>query len=73
MTGWMAAVGVRGLLVGVALLALLVVAGGAMVRWLWRLDVGHKTGDRARAILREGYARGEIGREEFETKGRELM
>lgn len=71
--GWMAAVGILGLLVGVALLALLVVAGGAMVRWLWRLDVGGKTGDRARAILRERYARGEIGREEFEAKGWELM
>lgn len=56
-----------------ALLALLVVAGGALVRWLWRLDVGGQTGDRALAILRDRYARGEIGREEFEAEGRELM
>lgn len=54
-------------------MALLVVAGVALVRWLWRLDVAGQTGDRALAMLRDRYARGEIGREEFEAEGWELM
>lgn len=54
-------------------MALLVVAGVALVRWLWRLDVAGQTGDRALAMLRDRYAWGKIGREDFEAEGRELM
>jgi len=53
----------------------LVIAGGiALVRWLGTRDKGG--GDRKRRtpldILQERYARGEIDREEYEQKRRDL-
>ncbi len=55
--------------------ALVVVGVALAVRWLWqrgrpaRSDRGRDT---ALDILRERYARGEIGREEFEAKKQDL-
>lgn len=49
------------------------IIGAALgIRWLMRAtDRSHST-DRAVAILRERYARGEISKEEFEAKMRDL-
>jgi putative membrane protein len=41
------------------------------IRWLVRQGGGDRA-DRALEILRERYARGEIGKEEFETRRRDL-
>jgi len=41
------------------------------IRWLVRHG-GEPPSDRALEILRERYARGEIGREEFEARRRDL-
>jgi len=50
----------------------LVIAGIVLaVRWLGR-QAGDGRSDRALQILRERYARGEIDREEFEAKQRDL-
>lgn len=53
----------------------LIVAAVVGVRWLW--DQGRPAADRGREdssleILKRRYARGEIGREEFELKKRDL-
>jgi len=60
------------LLVGVGLLAFLVVALVAAIRWLWTNVPAERAQDRALTILRERYARGEIDREEFEARRRDL-
>jgi len=59
---------------------LLFVAAVAVVRWLWahgreqgRLPSSTDTGDSALEILRRRYARGEIDRDEFEAKKRDLV
>jgi putative membrane protein len=51
-----------------------VVALVAVVAWAVALPSRRDTdaGSRARAILEERYARGEIGKDEFETKMRDL-
>lgn len=72
MMGWMAGVMILSLLVGVSLVALLIVALVAAIRWLWRSPRPGEPEDRALSILRERYARGEIGREEFEARWRDL-
>lgn len=55
--------------------ALLIVAVVALIRWTTSAS-GHGWaaggGDRALELLRERYARGEIGREEFEAKKQDL-
>lgn len=47
------------------------------VRWLWQAGSGTKSvqppEDSALEILKKRYARGEIGKEEFEAKKRELL
>jgi putative membrane protein len=54
--------------------ALVIAAGVALVRWLGKRNNG--TGDTRRRtpleILQERYARGEIEREEYEQKRRDL-
>jgi putative membrane protein len=50
----------------------LVIAGIVLgIRWLARLGDGRRS-DSALEILRQRYARGEINREEFEAKKRDL-
>jgi len=57
---------------------LLVLMGLALaVRWLWRVGSGIATvrtqEESALEILKKRYARGEIGKEEFEAKKRDLL
>jgi len=57
---------------------LLVLMGLALaVRWLWRVGSGIGTvrtqEESAMEILKKRYARGEIGKEEFEAKKRDLL
>jgi putative membrane protein len=57
---------------------LLVLLGLALaVRWLWRAGSGIKVPtpqeESALEILKKRYARGEIGKEEFEAKKRDLI
>jgi len=52
-------------------LALVVVASVLGIRWLTGAT-GARRSDSAAAILRERYARGEISKEEFEAKMRDL-
>ena len=57
---------------------LLVLMGLALaVRWLWRVGSGIGTvrtqEEPALEILKKRYARGEIGKEEFEAKKRDLL
>ncbi len=68
MAGWWLA----SFVVGMGLLALLVVALVAAIRWLWTNVPAQRAQDRALTILRERYAKGEINREEFEARQRDL-
>ena len=57
---------------------LLVLMGLALaVRWLWRVGSGigmvRTQEESALEILKKRYARGEIGKEEFEAKKRDLL
>ena len=57
---------------------LLVLMGLALaVRWLWRVGSGIGTvrtqEESALEILKKRYARGEIGKEEYEAKKRDLL
>jgi len=57
---------------------LLVLLGLALaVRWLWRVGSGigavRPQEESALEILKKRYARGEIGKEEFEAKKRDLL
>ena len=67
-----------GLLGGLLMLlfwGVLIVAAVVGVRWLWdqgRPPAGRGPGESALEGLRRRYARGEIEREEFETKRRDL-
>ncbi len=72
--GMVTAMGIS-FLIGLGLLALLVVGLVAGIRWLTRSMGGpgaEQQSDRALAILRERYARGEINRDEFERLRRDL-
>lgn len=56
---------------------LLVIGIALVVHWLSR-NSAHRSskpadGDRAQAILRERYARGEIDKAEFDTRKRDLL
>jgi putative membrane protein len=77
MMGWGSGLGmVVGWSMGVVFLGLLVGAGVLLVRALQdqrSLAGGRRESeDRSLAILRERYARGEIDRDEFEAKKRDL-
>lgn len=78
MMGWGSGLGMGvGWFMGVLFFGLLVGAGVLVVRALW--DQGGRAGgrreseDTSLAILRERYARGEIERDEFEAKKRDLQ
>lgn len=51
---------------------LLILAIVALVRWIWGRGGGAMARPSAVEILKERYARGEIDREEFEQKRRDL-
>jgi putative membrane protein len=65
-------------LLGIAPMALwwvfLIVAVVLLVKWLFNTGMGRPSADHggAREILAERYARGEIDREEFDRKRRDL-
>ena len=59
-------------LVSFAPIILAIVGAVLGIRWLARAS-RRGSGDAALAILRERYARGEIDREEFEAKRRDLQ
>jgi putative membrane protein len=66
--------GAGGVVMMVMMLAFwaLVIAGVVLgIRWIIHQGPGSRS-DSALAILRQRYARGEINREEFETKKRDL-
>ena len=71
MGGWMAGLMIVNLVIGLGLVALLIVGVVALVRWLWP-TLASRPEDRALAILRERYARGDINREEFEARRQDL-
>lgn len=73
--GWMWGAWGISMMLGMLLFWGLVIAGIVlMVRWLVRQggDGGERGRDRALEILRERYARGEINKEEFESRRRDL-
>ncbi len=72
MMGWATGMMIVSWLVGVSLVVLLVVGIVALIRWLWPASGMGRAEDRALAILRERYARGEINQEEFEARRRDL-
>jgi putative membrane protein len=51
---------------------LLVVGIALLVKWLFGITAGGRHAGGARDILAERYARGEIDREEFENRKRDL-
>jgi putative membrane protein len=57
--------------------ALVLVGLALIVRWLWRAGsragAGSPHDETALEILKKRYARGEIGKEEFEAKKRDLL
>jgi putative membrane protein len=61
-------------LFGLLLIVLFVVIVVAIVKWLWDSNVPLSVNDRENTleILRKRYAKGEIGREEFETISRDI-
>jgi putative membrane protein len=69
---WLWGVWGAGMLLVMVLFWALIVAGIVLgLRWLSRLGTPQRS-DAALEILRQRYARGEIGREEFEAKKRDL-
>ena len=73
--GWIIGTMWVGLLTGLGLLALVTIAVVAGIRWLVRDSASSDAGgraDRALGLLRERYARGEIGRDEFQRVREDL-
>ncbi|MBI2492231.1 MAG: SHOCT domain-containing protein [Candidatus Rokubacteria bacterium] len=75
MMGWGGGPGLAGGLLMLLFWGVLIVAAVVGVRWLWdqsRPAAGHGREESSLEILKRRYARGEIGREEFELKKRDL-
>ena len=74
MGGW--GIGWFGGIFALVFWALLIVGLVFLIKWLSQISKGHTevrhTGSRALEILSERYARGEIGKEEYEQKKRDL-
>ena len=63
-----------GMALPVVLLAVLAVVGVLLVRALWhRVGSTDRTASRALSLLEERYASGEIDREEFTSRRRDLV
>jgi putative membrane protein len=72
-SGWMAVMMAISALIGLGLAALLIVGVVVGIRWLMSGGAGREaTRDRALAVARERYARGEVSREEFERLRQDL-
>ncbi len=59
-------------LLSIAPVILAVIGAVLGIRWLKRASDNLRSSDTALAILRERYARGEIGKDEFDAKMRDL-
>ncbi len=70
-SGWMPMMGFGMLFMALFWIAL-IVGGFLMVKWLMGQG-GASRGDSALEILKNRYARGEIDRQEFEEKKRDLL
>jgi putative membrane protein len=64
--------GMSGMMMFMALAWLVVIVGVVAVVWWLVRTVTPRRRDDALAILRERYARGEISREEYESRRRDL-
>lgn len=66
--------GVFSFLLGLLLIFLLVVVAVAAVKWLWgqQMPFGIGTKESAVDILKKRYARGEIGKEEFDRLRKDI-
>ncbi|NGZ04282.1 MAG: electron transporter RnfE [Nitrospira sp. WS238] len=69
--GWMPMMGF-GLLSMVLFWAVLIFGGLFLARWLMGQGFGHRE-DSALEILKKRYARGEINKQEFEERKRDLL
>ena len=71
--GWMGGMWGIGMMFMMLLFWFLVIGSLVLgVRWLLSQDKERRGSDSALEILRQRYARGEINKEEFETKKRDL-
>ncbi|MGH7825075.1 MAG: SHOCT domain-containing protein [Candidatus Binatia bacterium] len=66
--------GLLSMLLGLVILFLFILAAAYAVKWVWDQRPSSTTGrnESALDILKKRYARGEIGREEFERVKREI-
>lgn len=73
--GWGMGWGVLGIVQMLLWWVLIIVAIVVLVRWLAHSSPGKEPPreNRALDVLKERYARGEIGKEEFEQKKRDLL
>lgn len=69
--GWMPMMGF-GLVSMVLFWGVLIIGGVFIVRWLMEQGFGHRE-DTALEILKKRYARGEINKQEFEERKRDLL
>lgn len=71
--GW----GILWMLMITAFWILVLLGLALLIRWLWRAGAGIRPPEPAEEsaleILKKRYARGEIGKEEFEVKKRDLL
>ena len=72
MWGWWGVWGLGMMVLGFLFWVAMIVALVLGIRWLLRQG-RPEAGDSAREILRQRYARGEINREEFEAKRKDLQ
>jgi putative membrane protein len=74
MMNGMMAWGIFSFLLGSLLIFLFVVAGAAVMKWIWgqQTPFGIGTKESALDILKKRYARGEIAKEEFERMKKEI-
>jgi putative membrane protein len=73
--GWMTTMTTVGVLIWPGLLALVVLAVVAAVRWLTAADhrsAGAGRSDRALDLLRERHARGELSRDDFQRMRQDI-
>ena len=74
---WFLGWGILWMIMITAFWLLLLLGLALAVRWLWRVGSGIGTvrlqEESALEILKKRYARGEIGKEEFEAKKRDLL
>lgn len=74
MMGWGFGGGILGVMIMIFFWIIVILAAVALFRWLTgNLTGGAYTSNRALDILKEKYAKGEITKEEFEAKKKDIM